>query len=963
MSSFKIMVVDDNSATRRMVRNALTRRGHDVIEAADGKTALELMQREHPRVVLQDLVLPDADGFALVEKLRALAGTSDVSILAFSGFVAELDAARASKVGFDDIIPKPIAPSRLVPIIEAHLPMSSAAIALPPLGAGRRLVVADDDPMQLEVATFRLSQLGFEVTAVSDGRAALDAMRAQAPDAVVAAVIMSGLDGFGLAMAMRREAALRQIPLLLVSAGIVADADRELARRAGATDLVPRASGGAWSRSLAEMFGAPPGTSLEPDPPPEPPQTAESAETAAVFKQLERQVALNTALAKRCSALASELAVLAGISEAVLDRRDVDHALDDALAECFAAGGIAIGALYLVDGSRLRVRPIGDGSETADLPTLFGHEELLAGIVRDGRTLYLPSTDLPRSVERSLLQHANASALLIVPLMHLGAPLGSLLMIARGRELDQEDWLSFAHGVATQITHVLALARAYAEREAAERKATEHAALLDAVMNNAPDIFARLDLDGTIRFVNRVRDPHTMGRTVGSSIFDFSNEPDQLDVMITALKRMRETGEPQGYDTSIRRADGTIAHYASRLGPVLENGVVTGAILVSRDVTEKKQTDVHLVLADRMASVGTLAAGVAHEINNPLASVIANLDMALEDVEALRGDVPPDLIEELKDARTASDRVREIVRDLKIFSRAEEDSRGPVDVEAVLDSTLRMAWNEIRHRAKLVKRYGGVPRVDVNESRLGQVFLNLIVNAAHAIPPGNYDTNQIRVSTSLDAAGRVVVSIADTGTGIPAHVQPRLFTPFYTTKPVGVGTGLGLAISLRIVQQFGGAIAYDTEVGKGTEFRVSLPVAEDAELPPERISFASFAPRRGTILVIDDEETLALAIKRFLSADHDVTAVTRASEALVLIERGARYDVILCDLMMPQITGAQLHADLMQIAPEQAARIVFLTGGAFTASAREFLDSVSNRRLDKPFELKELRKLVNQLVY
>ena len=168
--------------------------------------------------------------------------------------------------------------------------------------------------------------------------------------------------------------------------------------------------------------------------------------------------------------------------------------------------------------------------------------------------------------------------------------------------------------------------------------------------------------------------------------------------------------------------------------------------------------------------------------------------------------------------------MREIVRDLKVFSRAQEDRRGAVDVEKVLESTLRMAQNEIRHRAKVVKVYGQVPRVDANEGRLGQVLLNLIVNAVQAIPEGNYESNAITITTKVDH-DTVLVSIADTGSGIPPEVQRRLFTPFFTTKPAGVGTGLGLAISHRIVTGLGGQLDFVSEVGKGTTFRVRLPIA------------------------------------------------------------------------------------------------------------------------------------------
>jgi PAS domain S-box-containing protein len=959
----KIMVVEDNAATRRMVRNALVRHGHEVIEAPDGETALMLMKREQPSVILQDLMLPDADGFELVGELRRLARGTDVSILAFSGFVSELDEARISTVGFDDIIAKPIAPSRIVPLIEAHLPGPAPDKAQ--FGAGRRLLIADDDPMQLKLATFRLSRLGFDVEAVSDGRAALEAVKRRAPDVVISDVMMPELDGFGLSMALRQDPALAKVPVLLVTSSYVDPADRALARRAGANDLVAR------TPELSELLDSlrTTMTSKQEAPPLEAGvlEDLEKEHGQRVFRQLERQVMLNTGLAKRCSVLASELSVLAGISETVLSQRNADAALDDSLVACFDAGGIQQGALYLVDPKgALRVRPIGAGSDATALATFFGHESLLRELISGGRTLYMPSSDLSRDLERDLLARAQATAILVVPLLGSEGPLGCLVMIARGRELEKEDWLAFGSGVATQVTQVLTLARAYEERESAERRATEHAALLDAMIAGAPDYVAHLDLDGTIRLMNRPLFEHPSTGTVGANIFNYP-AGDHAIALRKALAQIDLTGEPQGFEASVFRPDGSQVWYSTRLGPVKENGKVTGAVLVSRDVSDKKQTEMHLMLSDRMASVGTLAAGVAHEINNPLASVIANLDMALQDIVALAetAKLPPDLSEELKDARVAADRVREIVRDLKIFSRGEEDRHGPVDVEHVLESTLRMAWNELRHRAKLVKNYAKVPNVDAHESRLGQVFLNLIINAAHAIPAGNYEANEIRISTSIDPGGtRVVVDIADTGTGIPLDVRPRLFTPFFSTKPVGVGTGLGLAISHRIITQFGGTITYDTEVGKGTEFHIALPIAGGAAMPhtTQKIWTRTPAVRRGNVLVIDDEESLAQAIRRFLSVEHNVTAVYRARDALDLLELGTRYDVILCDLMMPQITGMELHTEIVRIDPQQATRIVFLTGGAFTPSARDFLVGATNRRIEKPFDLKEVRRLVNELI-
>jgi CheY-like chemotaxis protein len=365
-----------------------------------------------------------------------------------------------------------------------------------------------------------------------------------------------------------------------------------------------------------------------------------------------------------------------------------------------------------------------------------------------------------------------------------------------------------------------------------------------------------------------------------------------------------------------------------------------------------------------MVAVGTLSAGVAHEINNPLAAIIGNLDLALRDL----GDVLDDqgghvgllrIREELVDARDAADRVRKIVRDLRVFSRGEDEQPGPVDVEHVMESTLRMAYNEIRHRGRLSKSYGGVPPVEASEARLGQVFLNLLMNAAQAMPEDRAATNEIKVTTRAQGPW-VFIEISDTGSGIPPELMKRLFTPFVTTKPVGVGTGLGLSICHRIVTGFHGEISVDSVLGKGTTFRIALPLAraplsQNARQAPP----SSMARRRGRILVVDDEPLVAKVVSRALSADHEVIGLERSTEALALLLSGERFDVILCDLMMPEMSGMDFYQELCTHAPQQAAVIVFLTGGAFTPRARRFLDEVPNRWLEKPFDPAQLSALVN----
>ncbi len=512
------------------------------------------------------------------------------------------------------------------------------------------------------------------------------------------------------------------------------------------------------------------------------------------------------------------------------------------------------------------------------------------------------------------------------------------------------------------------LERRSAQLEESNREAAERAAVLRAVFDSVPDTVIYLDLEGHIKLVNRPPPGVAAEALLGTSWLS-SSPPGQGEIMRRAWESTLATGQPTSFESRGMSLSGTAGAWWTTIAPVLREGEIVGAVVVSRDITERKQTEAQLMVSERMASVGTLAAGVAHEINNPLASVVINLNLALEELEgpSTEGPTHATLIDELRDAREGAERVRTIVRDLRIFSRGEDAKLGPVDVEKVLDSTVRMAWNELRHRARVVRVNGRVPAVQGDESRLGQVLLNLVVNAAQAIREGDHDRNEIRIETKLDDAHprRVLIIVTDTGCGIPPEIQARLFTPFLSSKPVGVGTGLGLSICHRIVTSLGGTIDFSSTPGHGSTFRVSLPVADaplattDAARDPAR---GARAGRRGDVLVVDDDEMVIHAIERVLGGAHQVQVVGGAEQALELFEAGQRFDVVLCDLMMPQITGQELHRRLLELDAGQAARVVFMTGGDFTPAARSFLDRAPNPRIEKPFDIDALRALVNRLV-
>ena len=532
------------------------------------------------------------------------------------------------------------------------------------------------------------------------------------------------------------------------------------------------------------------------------------------------------------------------------------------------------------------------------------------------------------------------------------------------------------------------------ERKRGEAALTRSEGNFRALIERSPDSIV-VHRQGRFVYVNAATAAYlgydTPEELAGRPMLDIVH-PDDLPSVAERIRMMLEFGvvAPAREERFLRR-DGSIVTAEVVALPLVFDGE-PAIVVLARDVTARKELTAKIMQMDRMIAVGTLAAGVGHEINNPLAYVVANLDFLARELPGLSvavrglesaltrpetstpgaasaalGDTPRRLAEfqrAIDEAREGAERVRKIVRDLKTFSRAEEDVREPLALECIIESAVDMAWSEIRHRARLVKEYGPTPHVEASESRLGQVFLNVLVNAAQAIPEGQADGNQIRIVTRTDELGRAVVEIRDSGSGIPPEIAGRIFDPFFTTKPVGQGTGLGLSICQGIVQGIGGEITVESEVGKGTTVRVILPAAHVQRVePPLPQALGLVAPgRRGSILIVDDEPLIGMALRRILSHEHEVVVVARGREAIERIERGERFDLVLCDLMMPEMTGMDLHAELERRFPEYVSRMIFMTGGAFTPRAHEFLDKVPNQCLAKPFDVRHVQALVRDHV-
>lgn len=510
----------------------------------------------------------------------------------------------------------------------------------------------------------------------------------------------------------------------------------------------------------------------------------------------------------------------------------------------------------------------------------------------------------------------------------------------------------------TAFRDLTAETAADAERRSAEEALARSEARFRQLIEEAPDAVAVVGLDGRFLFANRraaallaFESPEDM---IGRSPVEFLTEEARAR-FATRTRALFEGKE-----------DPLLSEYGFQIpgGPVRVSEVLSlriefegrpALLAFIRDVTERRRIEAQLRQSERMASLGLLAAGVAHEINNPLSWVSTNLEFAAARARAL-----PEVALALEEARQGAARVAKIVRDLRVYTRAGEEPPKPVDVREPLNFALAVTQAELRHRARVVQEFAEVPPVMGNEGRLGQVFVDLLTNAAHAIDEGAADANRIRVAVR-GGAGRVVVEIEDTGRGIPAAHIPRLFEPFFTTKPEGQGTGLGLFVCHGIVLALGGDITVESEPGRGTCVRVSLPAAEGA-LPAAPAPAPAPAPggRRLRILLIDDEAHIGLALARLLEPDHVVTTEIEGEAALARLRAGETFDVILCDLMMPRMTGMDLHAELVRSAPELAARMVFLTGGAFTPRSQAFLETEGLKWIEKPFLLEDLLRAMER---
>ncbi|HVW26282.1 MAG TPA: response regulator [Polyangiaceae bacterium] len=388
---------------------------------------------------------------------------------------------------------------------------------------------------------------------------------------------------------------------------------------------------------------------------------------------------------------------------------------------------------------------------------------------------------------------------------------------------------------------------------------------------------------------------------------------------------------------------------------------------LGQDVTQRRLLEGQLLQADRLSVLGTLAAGMAHAINNPLSYTLLNLEHVARRMRALATghDYYAEARVRLAEAHDGADRVAKVVRQMRTLSRARGAAPGPVDVRAVLENVLAMIGNEIRYRGQLVTRLEHVPKVRAREGELEQAFLGLLLYVARSRPEETSQAREILLLAGPAPAGGALVRVSDDGPPLDPEMRARLLDPFAS----GESMGLGLAMCNAIFTGLGGRMDVESSPDTGTTFSVHLPAAgaDMAQDSPKRPSVPPVPPTaplatRLKVLVIDDDPGVANTLRAMLEAHHEVTSVESAREGLRLLLGNEQFDIVFCDLVMPEVSGIDLFCAIELNRPEAKSRIVFMTGGVFTPEAERFLAGVPNLRVEKPFSLARVEQLLAQAV-
>ncbi|NJN15511.1 MAG: response regulator [Oscillochloris sp.] len=793
------------------------------------------------------------------------------------------------------------------------------------------LIIDDSEQICQLLANYVLPDLGYRPIVAHTGRQGLQRLRDRLPDLILLDLQLPDISGLDLLRLIAQEG--YDVPVILMTAH-------------GSENIAVEAFRLGARNYLIKPFS--------------------DTEARAVIDQALRERRLRRDKERLTNSLqqrVQELTVLYRIGKSVTGLMDQEKLLERIVEASVYITQAEEGFLLLRDTEHdeLYLRAAKNLGEQRAQSLRMPIDDSLAGqVIRTGKPIRLDvsRTGTALKVKTGFL----VRAILQVPLTVGDQVIGVLAVDHQqaDRQFSENDQYLLA-ALADYAAIAIENARLYEAARVSERRYRD-------LFTNASDLILMLDRDLRITNSNKVAQ-----RIVGYSVEELIGRhlwtlcaPDSWQNAEPQLQELLAGHPIPTFELELIRRDQEPV-YLEVAAQVMHNGNgASGVYLIARDLTERRRLEEQLIQSEKLSAIGQLVAGVAHELNNPLTSVSGYAQLLLRDSllsEESRQDV--------EQIHTQAERAARIVRNLLIFAREHKPERTAVAVNEVLRSTLALQSYQLRvdNIGVVLDLDEHLPLTTADPHQLQQVFLNLITNARQAMV-GQSKRGTLTIRTLVEPTGdegepQIQITVADSGIGIPERDLAKIFNPFFTTKPIGQGTGLGLSICFGIIQEHGGRIWAESQIGVGTRVSVTMPIRDTTsiilETPPVDLTVAE--PETGQyILVVDDEEPVLRLMKRLLrDLGHRTTLVNNGEEALELIAREP-FDVVLIDVKMPGMDGFELARILREQSPDLADRIIFVTGDTLSSNTRDVLEQGGNLFISKPFAIDQLHDMLQLLV-